>query len=99
MKLDGREALTALGGNSGAHGCCAAQASGNTTYGQKAEHNIQLLHKLYPDRGLLPSYISPQDGSLLNNHITFGAMGDSYYECGALPPQLRSSFLIASLAA
>ena len=56
------------------------QASGNVTYGQKAEHNIQLLHKLYPDKGLLPSLISPQDGSLMNNHVTFGAMGDSYYE-------------------
>lgn len=31
-------------------------------------------------QGLLPYYISPNDGRLLNNHITFGAMGDSYYE-------------------
>jgi mannosyl-oligosaccharide alpha-1,2-mannosidase len=31
-------------------------------------------------QGLLPYYISPNDGQLLNNHITFGAMGDSYYE-------------------
>lgn len=31
-------------------------------------------------QGLLPYYISPKDGQLLNNHITFGAMGDSYYE-------------------
>ena len=59
---------------------CQWQASGNATYGQKAEHNIQLLHELYPDKGLLPSFISPQDGSLQNAHVTFGAMGDSYYE-------------------
>ena len=31
-------------------------------------------------QGLLPYFISPKDGRFMNNHITFGAMGDSYYE-------------------
>lgn len=63
-------------------------ASRNVTYGRKAEHCIQLLHKLYPEHGLLPYFISPEDGGLMNDHITFGAMGDSYYECALLPRPL-----------
>lgn len=54
--------------------------TGNTTYGTLAEGTIALMHRLYPDKGLLPSYVSPKDGSLMNDHVTFGAMGDSYYE-------------------
>lgn len=45
---------------------------------------VWTLLQLSPGRcrpqGLLPYYISPRDGGLLNNAITFGAMGDSYYE-------------------
>lgn len=59
-------------------------ASRNATYGRKAEHCIQLLHRLYPNRGLLPYFISPEDGRLTNDYITFGAMGDSYYECALI---------------
>jgi Glycosyl hydrolase family 47 len=44
-------------------------------------------------QGLLPYYISPNDGQLLNNHITFGAMGDSYYEY-LLKVRLRGTFVI-----
>ena len=31
-------------------------------------------------QGLLPYFIHPSNGRLMNDHITFGAMGDSYYE-------------------
>ena len=55
-------------------------ASGNATYARKVEGNIKLLHDLYPSKGLLPYLISVQDGALMNQHVTFGAMGDSYYE-------------------
>ena len=60
-------------------------ASGNSSYGEKSESCIRLLHKLYPDRGLLPYLIDPRDGHLTNDHVTFGAMGDSYYECAPGP--------------
>ena len=71
-------------------------ASKNATYGQKAEHNIKLLHDKYPGQGLLPYFINPQDGGLLNNHITFGAMGDSYYECAPSATLLLFCLLSAS---
>eukprot|EP00208_Stichococcus_sp_RCC1054_P002855 CAMPEP_0206140740 /NCGR_PEP_ID=MMETSP1473-20131121/10503_1 /ASSEMBLY_ACC=CAM_ASM_001109 /TAXON_ID=1461547 /ORGANISM="Stichococcus sp, Strain RCC1054" /LENGTH=567 /DNA_ID=CAMNT_0053535003 /DNA_START=347 /DNA_END=2050 /DNA_ORIENTATION=+ len=54
--------------------------TGNQTYARIVEGNIALLQSRYPDQGLLPYFISPQDGRLMNDHVTFGAMGDSYYE-------------------
>ena len=30
--------------------------------------------------GLYPIYINPANGNFANNKITFGAMGDSFYE-------------------
>lgn len=55
-------------------------ASGNATYARMSEANIKLLHKLYPEKGLLPYSVNVADGALMNRHVTFGAMGDSYYE-------------------
>lgn len=54
--------------------------TGNATYARLAEGAVALMHHLHPDKGLLPSLVSPEDGSLVSDHITFGAMGDSYYE-------------------
>jgi len=64
-------------------------ASGNATYASMSEANIKLLHKLYPEKGLLPYLINPADGALMNQHVTFGAMGDSYYECALNPVHLN----------
>lgn len=59
-----------------------AVASQNTAAAPLAMHT-QILKAMSPLcclQGLLPYYISTQDGALMNNAITFGAMGDSYYE-------------------
>ena len=38
------------------------------------------MHRQHPNNGLYPIYVSSQDGHFTNNKITFGAMGDSFYE-------------------
>ncbi|PKI38168.1 mannosyl-oligosaccharide 1,2-alpha-mannosidase MNS1-like isoform X2 [Punica granatum] len=57
-----------------------SQRTGNPKYQQKAENAILALNKSFPDNGLLPIYINPDTGSTSYSAITFGAMGDSFYE-------------------
>ncbi|KAG5239449.1 hypothetical protein OIU76_012864 [Salix suchowensis] len=54
--------------------------TGDPKYQQKAENVIAVLNKTFPDDGLLPIYISPDRGTGSYSTITFGAMGDSFYE-------------------
>lgn len=54
--------------------------TGDPKYQQKAENVIAQLNKTFPDDGLLPIYISPDRGTGSYSTITFGAMGDSFYE-------------------
>ncbi|XP_031120045.1 mannosyl-oligosaccharide 1,2-alpha-mannosidase MNS1 [Ipomoea triloba] len=49
-------------------------------YQQKVENVILELNKTFPDDGLLPIYINPHTGRRSFSTITFGAMGDSFYE-------------------
>ncbi|XWS71006.1 hypothetical protein CRYUN_Cryun03dG0099900 [Craigia yunnanensis] len=49
-------------------------------YQQKVENVIKEVHKIFPSDGLLPIYINPQSGTTSQSTITFGAMGDSFYE-------------------
>jgi hypothetical protein len=50
----------------------------------KVEHVFEVLHKISPPNGLYPYYMSNNDPSgvpqFRNNHLTFGAMADSFYE-------------------
>ncbi|KAF8670271.1 hypothetical protein HU200_050806 [Digitaria exilis] len=57
-----------------------SQRTGNPKYQQKAENVITQLQKIYPSDGLLPIYINPHSGTASYSTITFGAMGDSFYE-------------------
>ncbi|XXG64424.1 hypothetical protein AAC387_Pa05g2381 [Persea americana] len=57
-----------------------SQRTGDPKYKQKAENVIAQLHKTFPNDGLLPIYINPHTGSSSYSTITFGAMGDSFYE-------------------
>ncbi|CAL9755843.1 unnamed protein product [Musa acuminata subsp. burmannicoides] len=58
-----------------------SQRTGDPRYQQKAEKVITQLQKTYPSDGLLPIYINPHSGvAASSSSITFGAMGDSYYE-------------------
>ncbi|WVZ87033.1 hypothetical protein U9M48_033734 [Paspalum notatum var. saurae] len=57
-----------------------SQRTGDPKYQQKAENVITQLQKIYPKDGLLPIYINPHSGTTSYSTITFGAMGDSFYE-------------------
>ncbi|KAG9146800.1 hypothetical protein Leryth_005127 [Lithospermum erythrorhizon] len=57
-----------------------SQRTGDSKYQRKAEKVILELNKTFPADGLLPIYIDPDTGSASYSTITFGAMGDSFYE-------------------
>ncbi|KAD2394000.1 hypothetical protein E3N88_40977 [Mikania micrantha] len=56
------------------------QRTGDPKYQQKVEKVILVLNKTFPADGLLPIYINPHRGTTSHSTITFGAMGDSFYE-------------------
>ncbi|GLT77606.1 hypothetical protein SLA2020_491740 [Shorea laevis] len=57
-----------------------SQRTKDPKYQQKVENVIKELRKTFPDDGLLPIYINPHTGTTSYSTITFGAMGDSFYE-------------------
>lgn len=56
------------------------QRTGDPKYQKKVENVIEQLNKSFPADGLLPIYINPVSGTSSYSTITFGAMGDSFYE-------------------
>jgi mannosyl-oligosaccharide alpha-1,2-mannosidase len=46
----------------------------------QVENTIKQLRLSFPKDGLLPIYISPDSGQPTIGKVTFGAMGDSFYE-------------------
>ncbi|GMI02763.1 hypothetical protein TrVE_jg12329 [Triparma verrucosa] len=57
-----------------------AKATGIQSFADKANKVFEIMHRQHPNNGLYPIYVSSQDGHFTNNKITFGAMGDSFYE-------------------
>jgi len=57
-----------------------SHATGIPYYGKRAERPIRELRKHRQPHGLYPIYVSPQTGEPTNRQITFGALGDSFYE-------------------
>ncbi|KAK6118710.1 hypothetical protein DH2020_047515 [Rehmannia glutinosa] len=57
-----------------------SERTGDPKYQQKVENVILELNKTFPPDGLLPIYINPHRGTRSYSTITFGAMGDSFYE-------------------
>ncbi|KAJ1429223.1 Six-hairpin glycosidase-like superfamily [Sesbania bispinosa] len=57
-----------------------SQRTGDPKYQEKVENVIKQINKTFPDDGLLPIYINPHSGATGYSPITFGAMGDSFYE-------------------
>ncbi|XP_009145514.2 mannosyl-oligosaccharide 1,2-alpha-mannosidase MNS2 [Brassica rapa] len=57
-----------------------SQRTGDPKYQQKVEKVISVLNKDFPADGLLPIYISAETANPSHSTITFGAMGDSFYE-------------------
>ncbi|CAK7345676.1 unnamed protein product [Dovyalis caffra] len=57
-----------------------SQRTKDPKYLDKVEKVIEELRKTLPVDGLLPIYINPHSGTAAYSPITFGAMGDSFYE-------------------
>ncbi|XP_078170731.1 alpha-mannosidase 1 [Carex rostrata] len=57
-----------------------SQRTGDPKYQEKVENSIKQFKKILPSDGLLPIYINPHTGTASYSTITFGAMGDSFYE-------------------
>ncbi|GBG67510.1 hypothetical protein CBR_g643 [Chara braunii] len=50
-------------------------------YKETVEKTITYIRDhIFPDNGLVPIYINPESGTAVHSKITFGAMGDSFYE-------------------
>lgn len=76
----GGESILADSGTEQLELIALSQRTGDPKYRQKAEKVIVELNKTFPADGLLPIYISPDRGTPSYSTITFGAMGDSFYE-------------------
>lgn len=57
-----------------------AKISGDSSLETKAMKAIQLLSKKKPDYGLFPIKVDIENGAWADSHVTFGALGDSFYE-------------------
>lgn len=57
-----------------------SKAAGQAHYGEKAEAVIRRMDTVQPAHGLYPIYISSDSGTPTTSSITFGALGDSFYE-------------------
>uniref|UniRef100_A0A0C9RPH0 alpha-1,2-Mannosidase n=1 Tax=Wollemia nobilis TaxID=56998 RepID=A0A0C9RPH0_9CONI len=58
-----------------------SQRTGDPKYQDKVEKVIKQFQAIFPEDGLLPIYINPHSGQAETySKITFGAMGDSFYE-------------------
>ncbi|KAJ8599018.1 hypothetical protein CTAYLR_007691 [Chrysophaeum taylorii] len=57
-----------------------AAKTGNPEYARKANRVFEVAVDLRPPDGLYPIYLSPTSGRIAGRKITFGALGDSFYE-------------------
>ncbi|TXG69529.1 hypothetical protein EZV62_004464 [Acer yangbiense] len=76
----GGESILADSGTEQLEFIALSQRTGELKYQQKVERTIAEISKTFPDDGLLPIYINPERGTGSYSVITFGAMGDSFYE-------------------
>lgn len=57
-----------------------AEATGNKAFETKSMAPLLQMHKRQPPNGLFPIKVSVADGHFTDTTITFGALGDSFYE-------------------
>ncbi|KAG8228037.1 hypothetical protein J437_LFUL007207 [Ladona fulva] len=57
-----------------------SDVTGNPIYRQKVDHIRQILRGMEKPRGLYPNYLNPKTGKWGQNHMSIGALGDSFYE-------------------
>lgn len=77
----GGESILADSGTEQLEFIALSQRTGDPKYQIKVENVITEIRKNFPADGLLPIYINPHTGASASySTITFGAMGDSFYE-------------------
>jgi hypothetical protein len=52
----------------------------DTSYEQKSMRPFQVMYAQHPSTGLYPIKVSTRDGRFAETQVTFGALGDSFYE-------------------
>lgn len=57
-----------------------SQATGDPIYAQKVNKVFDIMAEKHPNDGLYPIYVNTHSGQLQGGAITFGALGDSFYE-------------------
>ena len=57
-----------------------AAATNKKEFETKAMKPFQVMRTKHPNNGLYPIKVSTSDGSFVDRHVTFGALGDSFYE-------------------
>lgn len=54
--------------------------TGNPIFGEKAVKVFDVLNNVPKKDGLYSVFVHPADGRFLRDHVTLGALGDSFYE-------------------
>lgn len=54
--------------------------TGDKSFANKANRAFDVMCGKNPPHGLYPIYVSTQNGNFNNRQVTFGALGDSFYE-------------------
>uniref|UniRef100_A0A1B6EGX0 alpha-1,2-Mannosidase n=1 Tax=Clastoptera arizonana TaxID=38151 RepID=A0A1B6EGX0_9HEMI len=57
-----------------------SDVTGNRIYRDKVDHIRQVIKGLEKPRGLYPNYLNPKNAKWGQNHMSIGALGDSFYE-------------------
>jgi len=57
-----------------------SEKTGNPIFAEKANRVYKILSDKHPQHGLYPIYIDTNTGEFTTRTITFGALGDSFYE-------------------
>ena len=57
-----------------------AEATGKMVFKDKLDRIRQVVSKLDRTAGLYPNYLNPKTGRWGQQHVSMGALGDSFYE-------------------
>jgi mannosyl-oligosaccharide alpha-1,2-mannosidase len=57
-----------------------SEMTGDPKYANAVNRVFELMAHKKPPHGLYPIYVNTRDGSFTNSNVTFGALGDSFYE-------------------
>ncbi|CAM9566441.1 unnamed protein product [Pylaiella littoralis] len=57
-----------------------SKITGDSKYADKANKVFDLMYEVKTNQGLFPIHFSPSSGNPIGSQVTFGALGDSFYE-------------------